>query len=424
MLFETLPLDRRLLRAVTHMEWVVMTPVQERAIPVALEGRDIMASARTGSGKTAAFVLPTLQRLLSTEGGAARGPRMLTLCPTRELATQVSDQVLELGRYTRLVSGCIVGGEAYPPQNSLLDNPLDLLVGTPGRLIDHLRSRRLDLSRVEVLVLDEADRMLDMGFIDDVMRIANACPAVRQTLFFSATLDGAIDTVAKRLVTDPVRIEVDSSDSIHHDIMETVFRVDNDGHKQDVLLHLARDPELTRCLVFVATKGKADEKAQMLEMDGHDVVALHGDMPQVKRTRALQRLRDGKVRIVVATDVAARGLDIDGVSHVINYDLPRTPRDYVHRIGRTGRAGAKGVAVSLVTPTDWIKLTDIERFRGERLLRMVIPGKAPTRPAPPGTRELGGGSSKVRRRYGKRGGIRRRLEAASAAAETLDSDDE
>ena len=416
MLFETLPLDRRILRAINRLEWEETTPVQEHAMPFALEGRDVMASARTGSGKTGAFVIPTLQRLLTQEGGRGRGPRMLTLCPTRELAVQVHDQIQELGHYTRLVSGCIVGGEAYPPQNALLDKEVDLLVGTPGRLIDHMRSGRLDLSRVEVLVLDEADRMLDMGFIDDVMRLANECPKERQTLFFSATLDGAVDSVAQRLVHEPERVEVDSSDSIHHDIDEMVFRVDNDGHKQAIMLHLARDPELTRCLVFVATKGKADEKADLLEMDGHDVVALHGDMPQVKRTRVVQKLREGRVRIVVATDVAARGLDIDAVSHVINYDLPRTPREYVHRIGRTGRAGAEGVAYSLVTPGDWIKLSDIERFRGQKLRRMVIPGKAPTRPAPPGS-PVGGTPSRGRRRYGRRGGIRRQRATSSSGGD-------
>ena len=308
-----------------------------------------------------------------------------------------------------VLAGSIVGGEPYPPQNRLLDNPLDLLVGTPGRLLDHMRSGKLKLDRVEILVLDEADRMLDMGFIDDVMTLARACPTDRQTLFFSATLDGMIDEVAKRLVKDPVRIEVDAIDSKHLSIEEYILRADNDGHKQSLLQHLARDPELTQALVFVATKGRADEQASLLQQAGHDVVALHGDMPQVKRTRVVERLRANSVRIVVATDVAARGLDIEGVSHVINFDLPHGPRDYVHRIGRTGRAGATGVAVSLVTPLDWIRLADIERFKGERLDRRVVPGNEPTRPEPQGG-SLDGPTGKVRRRYGKRGGVRRRVD--------------
>ena len=405
MLFDTFGLDRRLLRAVDHMGWLGATPIQDEAIPHALEGRDVLATARTGSGKTGAFVLPTMHRLLQDDRRDVRGPLVLILCPTRELAMQVGDQMTQLGKYTRLRSACIVGGEAYPPQIRDLEQGLHLLVGTPGRLIDHMRSGKLKLDQVETLVLDEADRMLDMGFIDDVMRLAQACPTPRQTLFFSATLEGAVDSVANRLVNDPVRIEVDLSATRHTDIEEYVLRADNDGHKQDLALHLCRDPEMTRALVFVATKSKADDQARLMRASGYDVVALHGDLPQAKRSRVVERLRDGTVRIVVATDVAARGLDIEGVTHVVNYDLPRTPREYVHRIGRTGRAGAKGVAVSLVTPADWIKLADIERFRGEPLPRMVIPGKEPTRPAPQGARSA---AETGRRRYGRRGGIRRR----------------
>jgi len=279
-------------------------------------------------------------------------------------------------------------------------------------LIDHLRSGKLVLDGVNTLVLDEADRMLDMGFIDDVMRLARACPEERQTLFFSATLDGPVFSVATRLVNDPVRVEVDSSDALHADIEEIVLRADSEGHKQELLLHLCRDPELTRALVFVGTKSRADDESQNLRSAGYDVVALHGDLPQSKRTRVVERLRDGRVRIVVATDVAARGLDIEGVTHVVNYDLPRTPREYVHRIGRTGRAGAQGVAVSLVAPADWIRLADIEKFRGESLTRMVIPGKEPTRAAPQGSAATTGSTG--RRRYGRRGGVRRRQEGAAS----------
>jgi len=412
MLFDVFGLDRRLLRAVDTLEWLEATPIQAESIPHALEGQDVLACARTGSGKTGAFVLPVMHRLLSGEERTGRGPQVLILCPTRELAMQVGDQMKELGRYTRLSSACIVGGEAYPPQIRAMEEGLDLLVGTPGRLIDHLRSGKLVLDGVNTLVLDEADRMLDMGFIDDVMRLARACPEERQTLFFSATLDGPVFSVATRLVNDPVRVEVDSSDALHADIEEIVLRADSEGHKQELLLHLCRDPELTRALVFVGTKSRADDESQNLRSAGYDVVALHGDLPQSKRTRVVERLRDGRVRIVVATDVAARGLDIEGVTHVVNYDLPRTPREYVHRIGRTGRAGAQGVAVSLVAPADWIRLADIEKFRGESLTRMVIPGKEPTRAAPQGSAATTGSTG--RRRYGRRGGVRRRQEGAAS----------
>jgi superfamily II DNA/RNA helicase len=418
MLFDSFEFDRRLLRAIDHIGWDMPTPVQEAAMPVALSGRDLLACARTGSGKTGGFVLPTLQRLLHEEPRKGRGPRVLCLCPTRELAAQVSDQVDELSRYTRLTGGLIVGGEPYPPQLDLLQRGVDFLTGTPGRLIDHLKSGKLKLDEVEVLVLDEADRMLDMGFIDDVMRLANACPQQRQTLFFSATLDGPVDSVARRLVSDPVKIEVDTADSRHLDIEELLFRADNEGHKQSILLHLLSDPDLSQGLIFVARKGAADELASMIRMAGHDVVALHGDMPQVKRSRVVERLRQGNVRIMVATDVAARGLDITGVTHVINYDLPRTPREYVHRIGRTGRAGAKGTAVSLVTPPDWIKMSDVDLFHGEPLERMVIPGLEPTRPAPPGAARVGK-LGRGRRRYGRRGGMRSR----SPQTEAPDPDD-
>jgi superfamily II DNA/RNA helicase len=410
MLFDSFELDRRLLRAIASIGWDLATPIQEEALPVALAGRDLLACARTGSGKTAGFVLPALQHLLKEEVRSGHGPRVLCLCPTRELAAQVADQVVELGRYTRLSNGLIVGGEPYPPQLEMLANGVDVLVGTPGRLIDHMRSGKLKLDEVEILVLDEADRMLDMGFIDEVMRLANACPQKRQTLFFSATLDGPVDTVAQRLVSDPVKVEVDTADSRHLDIEELIFRADNEGHKQSILLHLLNDPDLKQGLIFVARKAGADELASTIRMANHEVVALHGDMPQVKRSRVMDRLRAGGVRLMVATDVAARGLDIPGVSHVFNYDLPRTPREYVHRIGRTGRAGAKGTAVSLVTAADWIKMSDIELFHGEPLERMVIPGMEPTRSAPPGAARVGS-RGKGRRRYGRRGGIRTRVAA-------------
>lgn len=419
MIFDAFELDRRLLRAVDHLGFTVPTPVQQQAIPVAAQGRDVMASARTGSGKTAAFALPSLQRLMNEPRRGRKGPRMLVLCPTRELAAQVYQQTQELARYTRIRCGLIVGGEAYPPQIKMLESDAEIVVGTPGRLIDHMRERRLDLSSVEILVLDEADRMLDMGFIDDVMTMARKCPEDRQTLFFSATLDGEVDSVAHRLVRDPERVETDRSNVEHLNIEEYILRADNEGHKQELLRHVVSDPEMTLAIIFVATKIKADEKAHLLKQAGHDVVALHGDMPQAKRSRVVERLRKASVRLLIATDVAARGLDITDVSHVVNYDLPNTARDYVHRIGRTGRAGKSGVAVSLVTPADWLALLDIEDFKGSKIPRRVVPGMEPARPEPPGKAETGAGTG--RKRYGRRGGVRRRA-AGDDSAEGSDGD--
>jgi superfamily II DNA/RNA helicase len=406
MLFDSFELDRRLLRAINAMGFEIPTPVQAEAVPFARKGRDVMACARTGSGKTAAFGLPSIQRLLEQERRGDKGPRMLVLCPTRELAAQVHDQLQQIAHYTRLRVGLIVGGEAYPPQIDMLRQNAEVVVGTPGRLIDHMKERRLDLSNIEILVLDEADRMLDMGFIDDVMQMAQRCPEDRQTLFFSATLDGEIDSVANRLVRDPERVETDRSDVEHLNIEEYVLRADNEGHKQQLLLHIVRDPELTLGIIFVGMKARADDQTSLLKQAGHDVVTLHGDLPQSKRSRVIERLRRGEVRLLIATDVAARGLDIHGVSHVINYDLPKTPRDYVHRIGRTGRAGATGVAVSLVTPGEWIQLVDIEDFKGHKLDRRVVPGKEPTRPEAPGRAETSAAGG--RKRFGRRGGVRRR----------------
>ncbi len=408
MLFDSFELDRRLLRAVDSMGFVHPTPVQLEAIPVAMQKRDVMACARTGSGKTAAFGLPALHRLLTEDRVGSKGPRMLVLCPTRELAAQVHGQLEELAQYSRIEVGLIVGGEAYPPQIEMLRREAEIVVGTPGRLIDHMKERRLDLANIEILVLDEADRMLDMGFIDDVMQMARRCPEERQTLFFSATLDGEIDSVATRLVRDPVRVETDRSDVEHIDIEEYVLRADNEGHKQQLLLHLVRDPELTLGIIFVGMKARADDQTSLLKQAGHDVVTLHGDLPQAKRSRVIESLRAGKVRLLIATDVAARGLDIEGVSHVINYDLPKAPRDYVHRIGRTGRAGESGVAISLVTPAEWIQLVDIEDFKGSKLERREIPGMEPTRPEAQGRAETAATSG--RKRYGRRGGMRRRTE--------------
>ncbi|MDO9371932.1 MAG: DEAD/DEAH box helicase [Gammaproteobacteria bacterium] len=380
MSFQSLNLDSKLMRAIEASGYTLPTEIQSQAIPVALSGRDLMASAQTGTGKTAAFVLPALQRLLTPSQRKGRGPRVLVLTPTRELAAQVLEAVKRYGKFVQLRMGAIVGGAPYPAQERMLRENLDILVATPGRLIDHMERGRVDFSRIELLILDEADRMLDMGFIEPVEQISKATPADRQTLLFSATLEGKVFGLAQRLLKDPARIQVARAQEQHAQITQRMHQADDVRHKRRILDHILCTKELNQAIVFTATKRSAEELAHSLAADGHACAALHGDMQQGARNRTVQRLRLGSVKVLVATDVAARGLDIKGVSHVINFDLPMVAEDYVHRIGRTGRAGAFGTAASLVGPQDWGKLAGIERLTGNRLERQVLPGLEPSVP--------------------------------------------
>ena len=382
MSFEHLMLDGALLRAIENCGFSAPTDIQNQAIPLALAGKDLMASAQTGTGKTAAFVLPALQRLLLNPAKPGHGPRVLILTPTRELATQVSEAIRDLGKQTRLRAGSIVGGTPYPPQIKMLREPLDLLVATPGRLIDHFSQGRLDFSRLEMLVLDEADRMLDMGFIDDVERIAAALPKDRQTLLFSATLEGEVRNIAKRLLNEPERLQINGVKTNHAAITQHIHQADDLGHKHALLDHHLRQEAVSQAVVFTATKRAADELSSRLRESGHRSAALHGDMNQGARRRTVDQMRRGQCRVLVATDVAARGIDIKGISHVFNFDLPMSAEDYIHRIGRTGRGGASGIAVSLVGPQDWGKLAQIERLTGVPLDRQTVDGLEPRRPEP------------------------------------------
>ncbi|OGW61339.1 MAG: RNA helicase [Nitrospirae bacterium RBG_16_64_22] len=382
MTFEELALHPALLKAIAESGYKTPTPIQEQAIPEALSGRDLMASAQTGTGKTAAFILPALQRLQRSHApsaGRARGPRVLVLTPTRELAQQVTDAASRYGRHMRVRTGAVVGGMPYPPQNRLLSQPLDILVATPGRLLDHMKCGRVDFSRLEILVLDEADRMLDMGFIHAVEQIAAATPASRQTLLFSATLEGNIAALAKRLLRDPKRIEITPPQTRHEQIDQRLHHADDVAHKHRLLAHHLADAALGKAIVFTATKRGADRLAKSLHAQGHAAAALHGNMNQNARNRTIAGLRGGAVRLVVATDVAARGIDVSGITHIINFDLPRTAADYVHRIGRTGRAGHAGIAISFVTPDDFQQVREIERFTGHAIPSHVIPGLEPSR---------------------------------------------
>jgi superfamily II DNA/RNA helicase len=380
--FSELALNPKIQKAIEANGFTEATQVQQKAIPIALQGRDVIASAQTGTGKTAAFVLPSLERLFTPSEKPGRGPRILVLTPTRELAKQVTETIKSLSHFMRISFGTVVGGVPYPPQEKLLQRHIDILVATPGRLIDHLNQGRVDFSRLELLILDEADRMLDMGFIADVERIAKASPSDRQTLLFSATLEGEVSKIANRLTRDAETIAIASIKQRHESIQQKIHVVDDFHHKKALLAHLLDDPELTQAIIFTSTKKGADILADNLAKQGHQCAALHGDMRQSARNRTVEQLRRQKLRFLVATDVAARGLDIKGISHVINFDLPMAAEDYIHRIGRTGRGGASGIATSLVSADDWIKLKRIEKLTGNRLERHVIDGLEPKNPEP------------------------------------------
>ena len=388
--FESLNLHPSILKAVEEAGYTTPTPIQAQAIPAALEGRDILASAQTGTGKTAGFTLPALNLLATPHESKSRGPRILVLVPTRELAAQVNESARKYGKFIRARTVSIVGGMPYPLQNKLLSQPLDILVATPGRFIDHMERGRIDLTRLQMLVLDEADRMLDMGFMPDVERICAALPAERQTLLFSATLDGNIGRIAKDILKNPVTIQVTAQKDKHENIEQRIHHVDDMNHKNKLLEHLLIEPDVNQAIIFTSTKRHADLLAEDLYAAGHKTAALHGDMTQGARNRTLTKLRHGDVKVLVATDVAARGIDVKGISHVFNYDLPKFAEDYVHRIGRTGRAGSQGIAISFASNMDRHILRKIEQYTGQKVEATVIEGFEPKRPinmnAPEGKR--------------------------------------
>ena len=363
-LFSDFALRPQLLQAVNELGYVDPTPIQKRAIPVVLEGKDLLAAAQTGTGKTAAFALPILERL--TRGPALPRSRALILVPTRELATQVSDSLRTLGRHLPLRTVLIFGGVSPRPQIDALSRGVDVIVATPGRLLDHLQTRAVDLSHVETLVLDEADRMLDMGFIRPIRRVIAALPAKRQTLMFSATFSEEIRSLARSLLRDPVSIDVSPRNSAPTLVNHHVYHVDSAG-KHPLLRRLIIDGDIKQSLVFTRTKHGANRLAERLARDGLACLAIHGNKSQAARTRALSDFKEGRVRILVATDIAARGLDISGMPHVVNFELPHVPEDYVHRIGRTGRAGSPGQAVSLVSRDERDRLRAIEKMLGRQI---------------------------------------------------------
>ncbi|MTV54810.1 DEAD/DEAH box helicase, partial [Pseudoduganella buxea] len=383
MSFSQLGLSDAILRAVTETGYTAPTPIQSQAVPAVLNGGDLLAGAQTGTGKTAGFTLPVLHRLSTdafgsklTSNTSPRPIRALILTPTRELAAQVEESVKVYGKYTRLNSAVIFGGVSINPQIKLLKHGVDILVATPGRLLDHMQQGTVDLGKVEILILDEADRMLDMGFIRDIRKVLAALPAKRQNLLFSATFSDEIKALADGLLNNPATIEVARRNSTVEIIAQKIHPVDRDK-KHPMLSYLIRTHKWTQVLVFTRTKHGANKLVEQLGADGIGAMAIHGNKSQSARTRALAEFKDGTLQVLVATDIAARGIDIDQLPHVVNYDLPNVPEDYVHRIGRTGRAGATGEAVSLVCVDEHDMLKDIEKLIKQTLPREVIAGFEP-----------------------------------------------
>lgn len=382
MSFDNLGLAPVLLNAIKKAGFTQPTKVQERAIPMALENHDLIVTAQTGSGKTAAFMLPALQKMaMQTAPSKEKNPsvQMLVLTPTRELALQVAEaaKVYSAGMKDLRIA-TVVGGMPYGAQIKALSRRVDILVATPGRLIDHLQAKRVNLSKIHSLVLDEADRMLDMGFIDDIESIVAQTPKSRQTLMFSATFEGSVARLAEEMLDEPQRIMIADQKNKHDNIKQCLLYADDHGHKFRLLDYLLRDSSLEQAIVFTATKRGADDLAERLEDEGFAAAALHGDMNQRQRTRTLNFLQKGRIQVLVATDVAARGIDVQGLTHSINYDLPMQPEDYVHRIGRTGRAGRNGLAFTLATHSERFKVRRIEQFIGQTIETEVIPGLEPT----------------------------------------------
>jgi superfamily II DNA/RNA helicase len=380
--FSELGLNPQVLKAVEAAGYTQPTPVQEQSIPAALAGGDLLVSSQTGSGKTASFMLPCLHKLAS--GASARQPRVLVLTPTRELAAQVTRAADTYGKFLRQLRYIsIVGGTPMHLETRLLRVGVDVVVATPGRLLDHLNRRSIDLSKIEMLVLDEADRMLDMGFIEDIETIIKGTPDTRQTLLFSATLEGIVGNLAQRVTHDAKRIQIAPSRAEQPKITQKLMYTDSKSHKSRLLDNLLRDVAVQQALVFTSTKRAADEISTALRIEGFSAQALHGDMNQGARNRTLQSMRQGRIKILVATDVAARGLDVSGISHVINFDLPRQAEDYVHRIGRTGRAGREGIAISFAGHDEGRLVRDIERYTTQQIEVGVIAGMEPKLKATP-----------------------------------------
>jgi len=413
MAFKALGLAPELVRAVTEQGYTEPTPIQQEAIPVGLEGRDVVGSAQTGTGKTAAFLLPIIQRLQNgrRENGRRNGRagmRALVLVPTRELAEQVTTSAREYGRHARVQVAAVYGGVAMEPQTKALRNGVEIVVATPGRLLDHMGRGHVNASSLEVLVLDEADRMLDMGFAPDVNRILDALPAERQTMLFSATISADVDRLAQRAMTNHAAIEIGRRAEAAEGVEHVVVAVDR-ANKRAVLARMLEELPVGRTLVFTRTKWGADKLARHLRHQRRDVASIHGGKTQSARNKALDGFREGTVKILVATDVAARGIDVDNIVMVVNFDVPNDPEVYVHRVGRTARAGASGLALTLLSPDEWLLMRQIENLMGRDFRRDVMPGFEPSvAPVQPEERKASRPAPQGPSLRGRRGRSRRR----------------
>ena len=377
-MFAALGLRPELVRALADEGYETPTPIQQETIPIALTGRDVVGSAQTGTGKTAAFLLPILNRLAATPGRALRA---LVLVPTRELAEQVLERARAYGSHLKLKAAAIYGGVGMEPQTRALSQGLDLVVATPGRFLDHMGRGHLNLSHIEVLVLDEADRMLDMGFAPDVRRILDALPEERQTLLFSATISVDVDRLAQRALRGHAEVETARRATPADGVEHAIIAVDK-VLKKDALVRVLKLGVANRSLVFTRTKWGADKLVTHLRREGLPATAIHGDKAQSTRLRTMDDFREGRLRILVATDLAARGIDVDHIELVVNYDVPQDPEVYVHRVGRTARAGASGLALTLMSPDEWILMGDVEKLIGRTFPRETVPGLEPS-VAPP-----------------------------------------
>ena len=397
--FTQFSFDEKLLKLLDEIGYKTPTNIQELAIPKILEGKDILATAQTGTGKTAAFLLPTLHLITQdTFNRKSDGPFVLVLVPTRELAMQVAKEADTFTQYLPLSRAvCIYGGVPYPIQRRALAGRYEILVATPGRLMDHMQNGLIDLSGIKVLILDEADRMLDMGFAEDVQKIADACTSARQTLLFSATIDRKILPFSKKLQNDPVEIHVEPNPETSSNIEQKLYYVDHLDHKIKLLDHILENSDIYQGIIFTSTKSLCDDLADYLLDNGYLAAALHGEMNQRDRTRTINKLRYADIQFLVATDVAARGIDVPGVTHVINFDLPFESENFIHRIGRTGRAGAKGTAITFTTYKEGQKLARIYKLIGKEIDQHSIPGMEPK------PKSESDNSAGKRRRRGRKG---------------------
>ncbi|KPM60094.1 DEAD/DEAH box helicase [Pseudomonas monteilii] len=402
--FSQFALHERLLKAVAELKFVEPTPVQAAAIPLALQGRDLRVTAQTGSGKTAAFVLPLLNRLVDLKGGRVE-IRSLILLPTRELAQQTLKQVQLFSQFTYIKAGLVTGGEDFKEQAAMLRKVPDVLIGTPGRLLEQLNAGNLDLSHVQVLILDEADRMLDMGFAEDMERLCKECENREQTLLFSATTGGAaLRDIIGKVLKDPEHLMLNSVSQLAEGTRQQIITADHDQHKEAIVQWLLANETFDKAIIFTNTRALADRIYGHLVAKDVKAFVLHGEKDQKDRKLAIERFKQGSSKVLVATDVAARGLDIDGLDLVINFDMPRSGDEYVHRVGRTGRAGGEGLAISLITHNDWNLMSSIERYLKQQFERRVIKEVKGTYSGPKKVKASGKAVGAKKKKVDKKGG--------------------